>query len=483
MGDTDLDASNHSLHDSAVIVANDLEFTYAQNAKASCKISDCRIMQGQVIVLCGKSGSGKSTFLKMLNGLIPDYFAGTLTGSLKVLDYHAGRESVEDFSNQVSSVFQNPANQFFYREAKHELVFPCENQGIETSVILERLSQLAEDFHFDHLLESDMHLLSGGQKQRVAIATALMQGTPIMVFDEPTAHLDNKGIDMVKSYLEKLKDAGKTIIIAEHRLHYLMDLADHFFYFEQGNLEKVWSSKEIKSLSQKEREAYGLRSLDIKPLLLKLKGMFNPKETHTKGLYLSHLTIKGGGNKLLYLPEMHFEKGCITGLLGSNGIGKSQLATYLTGLLEDKAAKISFEGRLLSAKERLEKTSLVMQDVTLQLFADSVSKEINLGHPHHIDTEKITDVLALRHLMTRHPSSLSGGEQQRVMIAASLLSDKDIFIFDEPSSGLDLVQMKSLAGLLKELRTQGKVVILISHDEELLVESCDRLYQLEDYKV
>ncbi|MGX9845207.1 ATP-binding cassette domain-containing protein [Streptococcus iniae] len=482
LGDTVLEFNNHSLHDDAIIVAKNLQFTYAQNQQLSCQLSDCHIAKGQFIVLCGKSGSGKSTFLKMLNGLIPDYYAGTLTGSLRVADYHVGRESVEVFSNQVSSVFQNPKSQFFYREVKHELVFPCENQGIQASVILDRLHHLAADFQFETLLDSDMYLLSGGQKQRVAIATALMQGTPIMVFDEPTAHLDNKGIAMVKSYLKQLKDAGKTIIIAEHRLHYLVDLADQFFYFNQGNLDRVYSPEEIRSLPQEEREAYGLRSLDISPLFEELEAMVAPKEHVKTGLYLKHLTIKASAKKLLYLPEMHFDKGSITGILGSNGIGKSQLATYLTGLLEDKASEIRFEGKLLSAKERLEKTSLVMQDVSLQLFAESVSKEITLGQRKAVDADQVLDALALKDLMTRHPASLSGGEQQRVMIAASLLSEKDIFIFDEPSSGLDFVQMKALAALLKKLRAQGKVVILISHDEELLANTCDHLYQLEDYK-
>lgn len=124
-----------------------------------------------------------------------------------------------------------------------------------------------------------------------------------------------------------------------------------------------------------------------------------------------------------------------------------------------------------------------MQDVTLQLFAESVAKEINLGHKEAPQTQQVVSQLSLDALLKRHPASLSGGEQQRVMIAAGLLSDKEIFIFDEPSSGLDLLQVKALAALLKELRQEGKVVILISHDEELLAETCDASYQLEHYQL
>lgn len=114
----------------------------------------------------------------------------------------------------------------------------------------------------------------------------------------------------------------------------------------------------------------------------------------------------------------------------------------------------------------------------MQLFAESVSKEVNLGHERHPRTTEVIERLSLTTLLERHPASLSGGEQQRVMIAASLLADKDILIFDEPSSGLDLLQMKALANLLMQLKTQHKVVILISHDEELLSSVCDTIYQM-----
>ncbi|WP_154235417.1 ATP-binding cassette domain-containing protein, partial [Streptococcus equi] len=131
-----------------------------------------------------------------------------------------------------------------------------------------------------------------------------------------------------------------------------------------------------------------------------------------------------------------------------------------------------------SAKERLAKTSLVLQDVGLQLFSESVLKEVNLGHEQHPETAVVLERLALTDLLERHPASLSGGEQQRVMIAASLLSGKEILIFDEPSSGLDLRQMQALSSLLKDVKSQDKVVILISHDEELLTDVCDSIYHM-----
>ncbi len=480
MGGTALDHHHHRHYDCPVITAKDLAFTYCHGQQTACQMANCQITSGQLIVLCGQSGSGKSTFLKLLNGLIPDYYAGELQGRLEVADCQAGKDTIETFSQSVASVFQNPASQFFYREVQHELVFPCENQGLEPSLIMGRLKTLAQDFDFQDLLDRDMFHLSGGQKQRVAIATAIMQGTAIMVFDEPTANLDQAGIKAVKTYLGQLKAAGKTIIIAEHRLHYLTDLADQFFYFDQGRLADVLTSKDLLDLKDQDRCALGLRRLELADLIPALAEKSSSDHYDTSHeLQIKHLTVKAGSRTLCQIDQLSFAAGKISGITGPNGLGKSQLVAYLAGILEDKKACISFQGTPLSAKDRLQKTSLVMQDVSLQLFAESVLKEVNLGHDVHPETEAVLERLGLANLLERHPASLSGGEQQRVMIAASLLSEKDLLIFDEPSSGLDLLQMETLAHLLDDLKAQNKVVILISHDEELLATVCDSIYQMK----
>ncbi|MGG6797165.1 UNVERIFIED_CONTAM: ABC transporter ATP-binding protein [Streptococcus canis] len=479
LGGTTVDSHHHHHHGASVISAKDLSFTYQQSQKAACQMADCQVRAGQLIVLCGQSGSGKSTFLKLLNGLIPDYYAGELQGSLKVADCQAGRDSVESFSRSVASVFQNPASQFFYREVQHELVFPCENQGLAPELIMERLNSLAQDFDFQDLLGRDMFHLSGGQKQRVAIATAIMQGTDIMVFDEPTANLDQAGIEVVKTYLCQLKAAGKTIIVAEHRLHYLTDLADAFFYFKQGYLSQVMTAETLLALPDQDRQDMSLRRLDLSDLIPTLTKKSSSQHYSDKDdLCIYNLTVRAGSKILRRIDQLSFAAGKVSGITGPNGLGKSQLVAYLSGILEDKQATIRFQGQTLSAKERLAKTSLVLQDVGLQLFSESVLKEVNLGHEQHPETAVVLKRLALTDLLERHPASLSGGEQQRVMIAASLLSGKEILIFDEPSSGLDLRQMQALSSLLKDVKSQDKVVILISHDEELLTDVCDSIYHM-----
>ena len=231
-----MDVYHDLVDDKGLITATGFRFTYENSRASSLLVEDLQISSGQLVVLCGKSGSGKSTFLRLINGLIPDYYEGKLDGQLEIADQSAGKQTVEECSKRVASVFQNPSSQFFHKYVKHELVLPGENHGKPAAEILNRLEKLTADFALADYLERDLSTLSGGEKQRIALLTALMQDTDILVLDEPTANLDRSGIEQVASYLSILKQEGKTILIAEHRLDYLKDLADRYLYFDQGVL-------------------------------------------------------------------------------------------------------------------------------------------------------------------------------------------------------------------------------------------------------
>lgn len=166
--------------------------------------------------------------------------------------------------------------------------------------------------------------------------------------------------------------------------------------------------------------------------------------------------------------------------MGHNGIGKSTLAKTLCGLMEPLGGQILWEGKAANARTRLHKSFLVMQDVNYQLFSDSVREEILLGaaHPKLVDT--VMQALGLNGLADRHPMSLSGGQKQRVVVAAAMLSDKPLILLDEPTSGLDRGNMEQVGRLLQQLKTQGKTIVVITHDEELAADWCDRIIALQD---
>ncbi len=168
------------------------------------------------------------------------------------------------------------------------------------------------------------------------------------------------------------------------------------------------------------------------------------------------------------------------GLMGHNGIGKSTLARTLCGLMEPLAGQILWDGHAASAKQRLHKSFLVMQDVNYQLFSDSVREEILLGAAHPEQADAVMQALGLEALADRHPMSLSGGQKQRVVVAAAMLSDKQLILLDEPTSGLDKGNMEQVGRLLQQLKAQSRTLVVITHDEELAADWCDRIVALQD---
>lgn len=455
-----------------MISVKNLKFTYLNSKKLSLKIDSLQVAKGECLVLCGKSGSGKTTFARLLNGLVPEYYHGKLEGDIQVVGMQPGQNSVEEMSQKIASVFQNPATQFFHRKVEHELVFPCENQGIAQADIQNRLKQTSELFHLEQLLHYDLLNASGGEQQRVAIATANMQNPQLLILDEPSANLEQTSVERLKAHLKTLKALGVTIVIAEHRLDFLKDLGDTYLYFENGDVTHAWSRQDWLALSEDKRHQLGLRGGGK----LSFASQALPEVPTQDSLQVHDLTLTAGKKSLGAIGHLAFPAGKITAIIGQNGLGKSSFAKLLSGLHQSNGT-ISLAGRPLSEKERLKETAYVMQEISLQLFSDSVKKELLLGNQQKKDYQKIAENLGLQDLLQRHPLSLSGGEQQRVLIGNALLSDKKIFIFDEPTSGLDYEHMLAVGKLLQALKAAGKIVLVITHDKELVTTVCD--YQLD----
>ena len=463
-----------------MIQVEKLRLTYAEKDAPALVVDQLQIAKGECVVLCGKSGSGKTSFLRLLNGLIPEYDYGVIEGHAAIGTLVAGQQTVEDFAEQVGTVFQNPATQFFHRLASEELVFGCENQGVAIEEIERRLKATNALLELESLLDLDLLQASGGQRQKIAIGAALMQQPQILLLDEPTANLDQIGIQQVTQALTQLKEVGYTILIAEHRLHFLMELADRFLYFDQGVLTEQWTASQFAQLTTAERQALGLRALNLTSVHQQLQSKIATTSVGLDGVQLVQLAI-GYDRTIAEIADYTFPSGMITGITGPNGIGKSTLLLTLAGLISVKSGKIKFQGQFPTRRTLQQQTAYVMQDVRLQLVANSVAQELHLGTIETEHYEQVLTELNLRHLLDAHPLTLSGGEQQRLMIAHARLSQKAVYLFDEPTSGLDFEQMQHVQHLLQQLKAMGKVVIVISHDEEFLAESCDRIFQMTNY--
>lgn len=460
-----------------------VSFTYQGSKVPALHDVTISINEGECIVLCGESGCGKTTFTRLLNGLIPSFYPGKLTGTCKTGSLVSGKNEIEEYVPFVGSVFQNPKTQFFNTDTTAELAFPCENIGMNPSEITARPQKVQKEFHLEPFMNRNLFHLSGGEKQQIAFASACMLHPGIIVLDEPTSNLDDTAIRNLHAMITHMKEKGITVIIAEHRLAWLNGTADRYVHFQNGRIEHIWNSKEFLSKSESELHRLGLRSTDLSSYKNKIKNLISAERKKVPVMKFSNLTI-GYNNEepLLHLPDISFAEGEIIGITGHNGIGKTTLAKTLCGLMKPLSGNIIWNSRKASKKDCLHNSFLVMQDVNYQLFSDSVREEILLGAKKPEIVEEVMRSLGLTEIADCHPMSLSGGQKQRVVIAAAMVSGKPFILLDEPTSGLDYRNMEQVGKLLVMLKNTGKTIAVITHDEELASTWCDCIIHLNDEK-
>ncbi|MFE6991211.1 ATP-binding cassette domain-containing protein, partial [Streptomyces pharetrae] len=389
-----------------------------------------------------------------------------------------------------------------------ELAFALENFGTPPERIRERVREVVTEFRLGEL-DGRLRELSGGQQQRVACAAAVTHGPPALLLDEPTSNLSPQGIADLTAVLRHLRERGTTLVIAEHRLHYLRELADRIVVMQDGRVAKEWSRDEFPGLTEEMMREEGLRSLDA-PERIHVAPAFGygpsvqPAETRPEdtestgesggatavapaaggeaaggGVVLRGIRCAFRGRPVLDITEAHLPAGVITAVTGPNGAGKTTLARVLAGL-QRHSGEVLLDGRTMSRSRRQRETAIVMQDVQRQLFTDSVTAELRLGavpeQAGHAAT--VLADLDLDRFDERHPLSLSGGQQQRLVVATARLSGRRVVIFDEPSSGVDRRHLQSMTRTMRDVAEGGAVVLLISHDADLLALAADRELRL-----
>ena len=448
--------------------------TYTYEGREQPSLRDCSftVEPGELVLLTGESGCGKTTIIRLINGLLEHGGGGTLGGTVTVNGQEVSKLPLWELAQTVGSVFQNPKSQFFNLDTTSEVLFGLESRGASHQEMEQALSSAERVCGVGPLLDRNIFALSGGEKQRIACASAYAMEPEVFVLDEPSSNLDDEGIRQLREILKQLKAAGKTILVAEHRLWYAAGLADQVFYLREGRLERVYSGAEFLSLPEERRRAIGLRSLTEVPLP---EQQFAPGEARD-GLSVRNLRASYDRTAVWEQVSFSAPRGQITAITGHNGAGKTTLARCLCGLMKEQAGTILWDGSPLGRKARRRRAFLIMQDVNLQLFGDSVLAEARLGN-----TATEQEALAALERMDLslyaqvHPLALSGGQKQRLAIVDGCLSEKELLIFDEPTSGLDYAHMLEVSRLLRELAERGLCVLVITHDGEFLRESGARI--------
>ena len=460
-----------------MIELKNVSFAYPDSTDGGLKNIDLTIPDGQCVLLCGRSGCGKTTLTRLINGLIPQFLDGDLSGEILLDGEKLANLPMYRIAEKVGSVFQNPRTQFFNVDTDGEIAFGMENEAVPQKQMERRVAEAAKVLHIESLLGRNIFALSGGEKQKIAFASVYAMNPQVYLLDEPSSNLDMTAIGELREHLRLIKSQGKTVIIAEHRLYYLTDVADRIIYLENGRITGDFTPEQFMALSTEERQKMGLRAIDLqeeKPVRAVMTGQ--PPVLELKNVSLAY-------KKQPVLSDISLQAapGDIIAVVGHNGAGKTTFSRALCGLQKETSGFYLWNGKPQKPKERMKRSYMVMQDVNYQLFAESVEAECTFGikHPDTELAKKTLEELGLISFRERHPNTLSGGQKQRLAAASSMVCGKELLVFDEPTSGLDYESMVRLSSLIRRLSDRGKIIFIVTHDYEFVCRTCTRVLHLD----
>jgi energy-coupling factor transport system ATP-binding protein len=450
-----------------MIFIDSLSFKYDEKRAPSLDNINLNIAKNEFIILAGESGSGKSTLLKAIAGIIPGYQQGIFEGKIENQGWNTRIEKIHTLSQKTGILFQNPDSQFFNLSVEDEVCFGMLNRGWKQEKVNDRLEEMIDLFDLYKVRKLPPQMLSEGQKQRTVLASILATRPDLLLLDEPFAHLDGQQTETLIRLLQKLKESGTTIIIAEHRFSKLIPLASRVIVLLDG---KITHDGLPKCLSNPEfTGAMGLRNGNnveylCKPLNAEpnkcIVGMVNGNIAYRSGF---HLEVK----------RFYANEGNKIALLGPNGSGKTSMLKVLSGLKKLKNGN-TIPKKIVPGKH----SALVYQQTDNQLFMDSVEKEILRFAVNKERAMELLNYFGLSIYRDVSPFSLSEGEKQRLVLAATLSREVPVLLLDEPTTGMDGRQLKNFITLLHDDLLAQKSCVIATHDHQLISEGTKEHYVL-----
>lgn len=495
------------------------------------------IDESEFVLVVGPSGSGKSTLLRCINGLVPHFYGGTISGRIRVADRDPIALEPRRMTDVVGFVFQDPEAQAVVDFVEDELVFAMENHGLPRDTMRTRVEEVLDQLHIAHLRTRRLTSLSGGERQRVAIAAVLTLHPQVLVLDEPTSQLDPQAAEEVLDALRKLNDdLGLTILLAEHRLERVAQYADRILYLAGPGEETLFGPtdevlaqvplvpplvelgrrlgwkplpltiREARRQSRGLREALRSSNRAGNVAIGDLGGEIVPQQCSSGSepvLEMRGVQFSYNGHAVLRDIDLTLVRGEFVALMGRNGAGKSTLLRHCMGLLQPQEGEVRVLGqdaRSAAVEDLARQVGYVPQNPNALLFADTVADELaftrraqGLGPSGDATADldaQLLESLGLGGMAGRYPRDLSGGERQRVALAAVLVGDPELILLDEPTRGLDYEQKRALAGFLKSLRVANrrntehrKTVLMVTHDVELVAQCAERILLMGDGEI
>ncbi len=493
---------------SAIAETAALSFAYGGSANCVLREVDLRLEQGELVLVAGPSGGGKSTLLRCLNGLIPHFHGGRFSGRVLVDGLDTRTHQPRELAAAVGLVFQDPEAQSVARTVQEEIVFGMENRGIDRRLIRKRLEEVLDALGIAGLRTREVATLSGGELQRVAIAAVLTMQPQLVLMDEPTSQLDPQAADDVLRMARDLReDHGLTVVVAEHRLDRVAAFIDRVLHMPgDGTVQSVTPREAMETLQGAPPVSRIGKALAWSPLPLSVAEarrflLSGPApsvpspiaatslrgESSTGELLASMraVFVRFAARTVLSIDRLDFREGESVGLMGRNGAGKTTLLRVLAGLARPTIGTVDGLTRV-DARARYKDIAFVPQDPAATLFKATLEAEIQdvldgTGRRGTVDEALAEwDLDRFRHSDHR---DLSVGERQRAALAAILAGRPRLILLDEPTRGMDAETRQLLLRNLRQRRADGACVVLASHDVELMASCAERVILLAEGEV
>jgi energy-coupling factor transport system ATP-binding protein len=491
-----------------------VSFTYPDATRPTLFDLDFEIPEGELCLVIGSTGTGKSTLLRAINGLVPRFSGGLLTGRVTVDGRSTESVPPRELADVVGFVGQDPAAGFVTDMVEDELAHVMENLGVAPDVMRRRVEDVLDLLGLHELRNRPLATLSGGQQQRVAIGAVLTAGPRILVLDEPTSALDPAAAEEVLAALTRLvHDLGITVVVAEHRLERVVQYADRVVIVPgAGERVLVGLPAEVLADSPVAPPVVELgRLAGWSPLPLSVRDARRSAPTLRERLaplapHVSEQLVRSSSTEPIartfdlhagYGPvtalrgiDMAVHAGEVVAIMGRNGAGKSTLLAHLVGLREPLRGEVLVQGRQphrLSARDVVRSTGLVPQDSGVLLYHDTVAAECAAAD-RDADlapgaTRAVLDRLVPGIDQRAHPRDLSEGQRLSLALAIVLGAEPPLVLLDEPTRGLDYAAKQRLIKILRDLAGAGHAVVLATHDVEVVAAVADRAIVLADGEV
>lgn len=420
---------------------------------------------GEVTLLSGHSGEGKSTLMYIVSGIIPNVNYGELSGEVRVGGESIMGGKMAEICRRVGVVLQNADEQIVQKIVEDEIAFGCENLAFPPEKIQKQIDIVCDLMKLDK--KRKCRTLSGGQKQRLITASTLAMGQKIIILDEPLANLDKDGAAMLMGTLRSLAKAGYCVIVIEHRLDMVLPFVDAVWHIGGRTVKRVENRREYLA-SQTAKIKDGCPAFTGKAPLFKLENVaFSVKKER----------------EILKNVSLEIPKGGRTVLLGENGCGKTTVMRLIARLYKPTGGSITqyvdekFRQKSKGSRAWYQKVGVVYQNPDYQLFMPTVRQEISFGAKSGEYAAEIAELFGVKHLWERHPQSLSEGQKRRVSIAAVAACEPEVLLLDEPTVGQDYDGLCRMVEILNKLHMQsGNTMITITHDVRCAEALCDRAY-------